>query len=400
MKELDKWQCNLCSCGSAQKSEGFKASIFDQLTGLVGGVPNYGGIQISIPLGGGSVTLSVTIRNYGISSPSPGTNQSSVGKTSVTGGSLTFGSDDVAARLGPQTGPKANPSVSLSDPQPQVPGTTPAPAPTAKSWDVFAPGRVFYDLPPAVSTVEEDPDTQADTEHTVDPTGVSSGNKFLDPIVLNLSGHAVHTTNLAAAAAHFDITNSGTATHTGWITTDEGFLVIAPPAGQAITQGSQLLPTFVSLAQVDTNHDGKLDSSDAGFANLRIWQNSTDDGVFHTDQLHTLAFEGVKSINLGAIAVNAYDNGNFVIQDSSFTYTDNTIGDVASVLLNGGTPPVGNTLFVTSTTTTLVMADGQVIEAITGGTGRTYDAAASGVSALVGGAAGDTFTAGSAPTSS
>ncbi len=257
-------------------------------------------------------------------------------------------------------------------------------------------------LPPKTDIIIEDTTSAADS--TTQPaekievaekdwSSVRGGG---DPLVLNFSGHQVHTTAVNTSSAHFDLANTGTATVAGWITTDEGFLVIAPPSGQAITNGSQLIPTFASLAALDTNHDGILDSRDAGFANLRVWQNSTDDGVFHADQLHTLQFEGVASINLGATDINAYDNGNFVMQDSSFMYNDGSTGDVASVLLSGGAAPIGNTLYVTSTSSTLVTADGQVIEAVNGGTGHTYDAGASGVSALVGGQAGDTFTAGNA----
>jgi hypothetical protein len=88
---------------------------------------------------------------------------------------------------------------------------------------------------------------------------------------------------------------------------------------------------------MDTNHNGILNSSDAGFANLRVWVNTSNDGVYQAAQLHTLADLGVASINLNAATVNAYDNGNFVMGDSSFTYTNGTQGDIASVLLHGGT---------------------------------------------------------------
>ena len=116
-----------------------------------------------------------------------------------------------------------------------------------------------------------DPVTGNVIEINTDGSAKDNANKALDPIVLNFSDHQVHTTSMATSSAHFDLDGTG-AVHTGWITTDEGFLVLAPAAGQAITHGSQLIPTFATLAQMDTNHDGKLDSSDAGFANLRVWQ--------------------------------------------------------------------------------------------------------------------------------
>ena len=58
---------------------------------------------------------------------------------------------------------------------------------------------------------------------------------------------------------------------------------------------------FAALAKYDVNHDGRIDSSDPVFAQLRLWSDVNGDGVAQADELFTLDSFGITQINLNQI---------------------------------------------------------------------------------------------------
>ena len=152
-----------------------------------------------------------------------------------------------------------------------------------------------------------------------------------DPLVLNLSGQQVQTTGVAQSGAFFDMENDGQRILTGWATPGEGFLVYDPNNTNSVTNEASLVSSFSALQPLDSNHDGVLNASDAAWANLKVWVDSTGLGNFSSSSLYTLGQLGITSINLNATQESQNSNGNTIVADSSFTFANGNTGDIAGV---------------------------------------------------------------------
>ncbi len=85
------------------------------------------------------------------------------------------------------------------------------------------------------------------------------------------------------------------------------------------------------MADIDSNHDGKIDSLDAQFKNLRIWQDANSNGVTDAGELLTLAQAGIKSLNVNYNNTASNNNGNTDQQQGQFTKTDGTTGQMNDI---------------------------------------------------------------------
>ncbi|MBX3647524.1 MAG: hypothetical protein KF766_07665 [Rhodocyclaceae bacterium] len=114
-----------------------------------------------------------------------------------------------------------------------------------------------------------------------------SAQRFLhgrDPLILDLDGDGLETVGVAAGVL-FDHDGDGVASGTGWVSSDDGFLVLDRNGNGQIDNGRELFGDatplagggtaadgFAALAQEDTNADGRVDSLDANWSNLRVWR--------------------------------------------------------------------------------------------------------------------------------
>jgi hypothetical protein len=208
-------------------------------------------------------------------------------------------------------------------------------------------------------------------------TSVGTG----DPLILNLSGEQVHTANATRSGATFDMFGNGTKIATGWTTTGEGFLVL-PSSDGTVASAQNFVPSFSALAQYDLNHDGVINSSDAIYSQLRVWVNTAGDGVFRATDSHSLSDLGIASINLDATADPRYDNGNIVMQDGSFTYTDGRTGDIAQAALLNGDAAAAVTITADANSLTVGGGAGMATQYILG-TGQTVTLADNGTNLFV-----------------
>ncbi len=91
--------------------------------------------------------------------------------------------------------------------------------------------------------------------------------------------------------------------------------------GQLATDG------FDALKDLDANKDGKIDSADSVFANLRIWRDLNQDGISQANELTTLAANSITGIGVNSSAVRTdLGNGNVQTAAGSFTRSNGTTG--------------------------------------------------------------------------
>jgi VCBS repeat-containing protein len=177
----------------------------------------------------------------------------------------------------------------------------------------------------------------------------SAAQRFVprrDPLTLDLNGNGLETVPINAVnPVYFDLTGEGVQTSVGWVAPNDGFLVLDRNGDGVINDGTELFGDatplvdatgavigkaadgFEALAAQDTNADGVVNSADANFSNLRVWQDLNQDGVSQAGELKTLAELGIESFNVASINHSQLlSNGNQIADTGSYTRTDGTTG--------------------------------------------------------------------------
>lgn len=252
-----------------------------------------------------------------------------------------------------------------------------------------------------------DPAVIASNDWTYSPYDYA--NTYVDPVVLKLGAGSVHTTNRLGSTVMFDMNADGIKDKTGWITADEGFLVIDKNGNGKIDDITEMFSEYSStkaktgfgaLAAFDKNHDGYADKWDRGnFGKLRLWIDINVNGVTDKGELHALKEFGIVAIGVKAPAVaNHFDNGNLILSTQKYGWDVNNVrhwGQAAEVLFNFGDQDPLATVYLSDQSSTVRTESGKVIEVLTGNGAQKINASLSGVNVLVGGA-GDTLNAGNA----
>jgi hypothetical protein len=152
-----------------------------------------------------------------------------------------------------------------------------------------------------------------------------------DPLAIDLDGDGIETVGITATPVLFDHNADGIKTGTGWVKADDAWLALDRDGNGLIDSGRELFGAdtvlsgtvgvdavyattgFQALKTLDANNDNVFDASDAAFTQVRIWQDTNQDGISQSTELFTLAQKGIASISLNATGtVTNLGNGNVV----------------------------------------------------------------------------------------
>ena len=163
------------------------------------------------------------------------------------------------------------------------------------------------------------------------------------PLVLDLNHDGVHTLGTDAGVA-FDVSGHGPSV-TGWVSAQDGLLVLDLNQDGLINDGSELfgsstrLPDstlapdgFAALRPYDFNMDEVIDAQDDVFSQLQVWVDSNSDGQTDAGELLSLADAGVAAIALGYQASSATQNGNQLALVGSYLGTDGQFHEMIDVI--------------------------------------------------------------------
>jgi len=158
----------------------------------------------------------------------------------------------------------------------------------------------------------------------------------IDPLVLDLDGDGVELSAESSVSPRFDIDGDGFAERTGWVRRDDGVLAVDLNGNGKVDGLNELFGSasqsgFNALAAYDSNNDGVIDSKDAAFGALRVWQDLNENGMTDAGELKTLTEAGVASINIAATAVSKTSAGNHIAAEGTFKTVDGQVHKVDDV---------------------------------------------------------------------
>lgn len=154
----------------------------------------------------------------------------------------------------------------------------------------------------------------------------------VDPLILDLDGDGIETTDVQLSNTYFDLDSNGLAEKTGWVEADDGILTLDRNSDGIVNDGGELFGDrtllnngsfatsgFQALAEFDSNADSVIDASDSAYGQLRVWQDANGDGISTSSELKTLNQLGVTSISLNSTLTNTSDGkGNIQVRLGSY----------------------------------------------------------------------------------
>ena len=170
----------------------------------------------------------------------------------------------------------------------------------------------------------------------------------VDPLILDLDNDGIETIGKDEGVV-FDHNGTGVKINTGWINSDDGFLVLDRNGNGLIDSGRELFGDstplfdeeglqigtaqdgFAALAQEDTNGDGVVDQQDARWEQLRIWRDLNQNGISEANELATMGESSIVSITVNKQQNSqVLNNGNFVADIGKYYRLNGSTGITAA----------------------------------------------------------------------
>jgi len=156
---------------------------------------------------------------------------------------------------------------------------------------------------------------------------------IVDPLVLSLNGLPINLLSQQQAQTEYGADLAGQSMSTGWVGADTGILVSVGADGVVSP-----VSNFAALAALDVNHDGVIDASDPGFANLEVWVDANGDGIVEPGELVSLSSLDIQSLSVSSTATNQVVNGNTISSVGSLTFANGSTEAVDDVNFEGSVP--------------------------------------------------------------
>ena len=165
-------------------------------------------------------------------------------------------------------------------------------------------------------------------------------SKATDPLVIDLDGDGIETTEIATSQVYFDIDGDLFAERTGWLKGDDGFLVRDANGNGRIDNISEMFggvgqSGFALLSELDSDGDGKITRADVLWSELKVWQDYNRDGITDAGELKTLDQLGIVTLDLGSTAINLRTlQGAHLTAFGDVTFEDGAVRRMYDAILN------------------------------------------------------------------
>ncbi len=204
-------------------------------------------------------------------------------------------------------------------------------------------GRWAYQLTYDVAVTMTDASGVQSTQ-TFQIIFLKNGTSSVLPIILDLDGDGIELVDFDTSTVSFDMDRDGIADRTGWVSADDGMLVLDRNGNGIIDDSREIsfvgddenaITDLEGLRAWDTNRDGILDARDDEFARFQIWRDLNQDGISDAGELFSLAELGISGINLtlNLTGEEIVPDRNVLYATSEFFRTDGTTGIVGDVSL-------------------------------------------------------------------
>ena len=148
-----------------------------------------------------------------------------------------------------------------------------------------------------------------------------------DPLIFDLDGDGIELLGLDADVT-FDVDADGELENTGWMSPDDGLLVLDIDNSGFIENMKEVFSerfnnggyssSIEALASLDVNNDQIINHLDNKFKDIQLWQDFNSDGISSENELFKLNDHGIRSISLEVEAINKNALGNQIDSISNF----------------------------------------------------------------------------------